>query len=120
MEFKLKGYQHNLQGIGAKVYLWTKSGMQMAQHHTVRGYQSTSENLIHFGLGKDDSIYRVGIIWLDGKTQELTNLQPNHVITLEHKNAGNNKFQWQKESQPLFANVGSKLGIDYVHVDNEY
>jgi hypothetical protein len=120
VEFKLKGYENNLEGIGAKVYVWSRSGMQMAQHHTVRGYQSTSQNLIHFGLNKDDTIYRVGIVWLDGKVQELTNLRPNQVYLLEHKNATSGKLRWNTESEPLFTDATAKLGVDYVHTENEY
>ena len=120
VEFKLKGYENNLEGIGAKVYIWSKSGMQMVQHHIVRGYQSTSQNLVHFGLAKDDTLYRVAIEWLDGKTQELTNVKPNQVITLEHKNATNAKFKWKQDAEPLFTDATKKLGVDYVHVENEY
>jgi len=120
VEFKFKGYDNNLEGIGTKVYIWSKSGMQMAQHHVVRGYQSTSQNLMHFGLAKDDTIYKVACEWLDGKTQELKDLKVNQVITFDHKNAINQKFDWKKQYQPLFVNATKKLGVDYVHVENDY
>ncbi len=120
VEFKFKGYENNLEGMGAKVYLWTKSGLQMAQHHVIRGYQSSSENLMHFGLAKDDTIYKVIVQWLDGKEQELTNQSPNHVITLDHKDSGPKKFDWKKQYQPMMVNATNKLGIDYVHSENDY
>jgi hypothetical protein len=120
VEFRFKGYENNPQGIGTKVYIWSKSGMQMAQDHVVRGYQSTSQNLVHFGLAKDDTIYKVAVEWLDGKTQELKNLKVNQVVTLDHKNAINEKFNWKKQYQPMFVNATKKLGVDYVHVENDY
>jgi len=120
VEFKFKGYSENDQGIGTKVYLWTKSGMQMAQHHRVRGYQSTSENIMHFGLAKDDTIYKVGVEWLDGKSQILTDLKPNQVYTLDHKNAREEKFDWKKHYDPMLVNATKKLDVDYVHTEDDY
>ncbi len=102
------------------MYIYTKSGMQMNQHHVVRGYQSSSENVVHFGLAKDDSVNRIVVIWPDGKTQELKNLAANQVILLDHKNASNQRIEIHPKYNPLFANSTEKLGVDYKHVENEY
>jgi hypothetical protein len=67
IRFGLTGTDKNRNAIGAKIYIYTKSGMQMNQHHVVRGYQSSSENMIHFGIGKDDSVYRAVVVWPDEK-----------------------------------------------------
>lgn len=120
VEFYFKGYEHNDEGIGTKVYIYTKSGMQMAQHHTVRGYQSTSENIMQFGLAKDDTIYKAVAVWLDGKTQELKNLRPNQKITFDHKNATNEKFEWRPKYNPIFVNATKKLDVNYVHTEDDY
>ncbi|MCY7409668.1 MAG: VCBS repeat-containing protein, partial [Chitinophagales bacterium] len=120
IEFKFKGTEKDPQAIGAKVYLYSKSGMQMVQHHTVRGYQSTSQNLMHFGLGKDDTVYKAVVVWLDQKSQQVSNLSPNQLITFDHKNATSEKYVWEKKEDPIFELATQKLNVDYKHVENEY
>nr|MBA2406706.1 VCBS repeat-containing protein [Chitinophagales bacterium] len=120
IRFTLQGTENNINAIGTKIYVYTKSGMQMNQHHVVRGYQSSSENVVHFGLAKDDSVNRIVVIWPDGKTQELKNLAANQVILLDHINASNQRIEIHPKYNPLFANSTEKLGVDYKHVENEY
>lgn len=120
IRFRLTGTDKNINAIGTKVYVYTKSGMQMVQHHVVRGYQSTSENVVHFGLAKDDTVYKVVVIWPDRKTQVLKNLAVNQVVKLDHKNATNEKVEIHPKDNPLMVNVTAKLGVDYKHVENEY
>src|SRR6185436_2807524 len=54
------------------------------------------------------------------KTQELKNLKPNQVITFDHVNAGNEKFDPHPQSSPIFVNATKKFDIDYVHTEDEY
>ncbi|MEP7127228.1 MAG: VCBS repeat-containing protein [Chitinophagales bacterium] len=120
IRFKLTGTDKNINAIGSKIYIYSKSGMQMVQHHVVRGYQSTSEDIVHFGLAKDDTVYKVIVIWPDQKTQVLKNLAVNQVVKLDHKNATNEKIDIHSKYTPIFADASAKLGIDYKHVENEY
>src|SRR4029450_3893920 len=106
----------NLNAIGAKIYIYTISGLQMDQHHVVRGYQSTSENVVHFGLGKDDTVYKAVVVWPDEKSEELANLGVNQVVTLNYKNAKNQKFDVHPKYNPLLADVTQKIGVDYKHM----
>jgi hypothetical protein len=75
---------------------------------------------MHFGLGKDDSIYSAVVVWLDQKTQKLSNISPNHVITFEYKNASTEKYVWEQKQDPIFLPATQKLNINYSHLENEY
>jgi hypothetical protein len=120
IRFSMVGTDKNINAIGAKIYIYTKSGMQMIQHHVIRGYQSSSENIAHFGLAKDDTVYKVIVIWPDQKTQVLTNLMANQVVKLDHKNATNEKIDIHGKYTPMFADATDKIGVGYKHVENEY
>ncbi|MBA3647345.1 MAG: VCBS repeat-containing protein [Chitinophagales bacterium] len=120
IEFDFKGESKNLNAIGAKVHIWSNSGMQFGEHHVVRGYQSSSENFMHFGLAKDDSVKRVVVEWPDGKTEELFNLKVNQLIALNYKNATNRKIDLHPKYNRMFTESTDKLGIDYVHQENDY
>lgn len=121
VKFSLRGQPQNPEGIGAKIYIWSPLGMQMVQHHTIKGYQSASQNIVHFGLGKDQNIDRLVIVWPDGRTQQLTNLSPNRTYVLNYKNSTPEKFTLHSQvSEPLFTNISQKAKVDFVHAENEY
>src|SRR5688500_11442279 len=70
LRIKLKGPPSNLQAIGAKVKLYYDSGrLLFAEQEVARGYLSSVEDILHFGLGKSTSVDSIRIIWPDGKTQ---------------------------------------------------
>lgn len=119
IEFKFDGPAGNLKGIGSEVHIDTKQGMQFQTHHIVRGYQSTSEDLMHFGLGDATAIDKVIITWPDGKTQEIKNLSAGKTYTLHYKEA-NEKAPAKEKVIPLFTDVTDKLKIDFVHKENQY
>lgn len=119
ISFTLQGPQQNDKGIGSEIRIYTKNGMQYQTHHIVRGYQSTSENFIHFGLGDAAAVDKAVVTWLDGKTQVLENLQADHNYILKHSDA-HTKSAAEEKPKPLFVNVTDKLKIDFVHRENQY
>jgi hypothetical protein len=85
----------------------------MAKWPSITWYVAISplqKNMVHFGLAKDDSVYKVIVIWPDEKTQELKNLAVNQVLTLNHKNATNQKFEIHPKYNPLMVNATQKAG----------
>ncbi len=74
----LRGTVSNHFGVGATVTLETASGLQVRQLVLARGYLSTSEPVLHFGLGADTTIDRLTIRWPSGHEQILTGLSADH------------------------------------------
>lgn len=122
LRIKLKGSTQNPYGIGAKIVLKTKDGQLMYhEQHLSRGYMSTVEDIIHFGLGNSNQIASIEIFWQEGSYQRLDNLAPNQVLVLELKDAtrkplGELEFPFTpKIVDPLVHEVSAPLGIDYLH-----
>ncbi len=84
---KLEGAGKNTQGIGAKVYIFNKGKQQYLEQMPERGFQSSVSLVLHFGLGKENSIDSLRIIWLSGKEQVLRNVKTNQFLTLNEKDA---------------------------------
>lgn len=80
--FHLRGTASNRYGVGATVRLETAAGPQVRQLALARGYLSSSEPLVHFGLGAERVIARVVIEWPSGRRQEFTNLPADQAYTL--------------------------------------
>lgn len=83
--FALRGTESNHFGIGAIVRIATDDGSQVAELSSARGYQSTSEPVVHFGLGKAKLIRRVEVVWPTGKRNVWENLPADRKYTLEEK-----------------------------------
>ncbi len=82
---KLKGQQSNHAGIGASLHLHVNEGerAQVRYGTTTRGFLSSEENLIHFGLGQHERVQSLQIRWPSGTSQTVTDLPANHFIVIE-------------------------------------
>jgi hypothetical protein len=80
--FDLRGHASNSFGIGAIVKIETSAGIQVRPMVLARGYLSQSEPMVHFGLGKVDTIRRVTVQWPSGIVQTLENVAADRRYTL--------------------------------------
>ena len=85
LELKLEGAGKNTQGIGAKVYIYNKGKQQYLEQMPARGFQSSVSPVLHFGLGIENNIDSLRIVWLSGKEQVLRNVKANQILTLNEK-----------------------------------
>jgi hypothetical protein len=83
----LRGTRSNRFGIGAKVRLETVAGVQARELSLARGYMSSSEPIIHFGLGEESVIRRLVIDWPSGAKQSFENLPSDRHFTITEPNA---------------------------------
>jgi hypothetical protein len=79
---KLVGSQSNRDGIGALIKVTSGGVVQNAQKKSATGYLSQSDPRIHFGLGKNENIEKIEIKWPSGKTQVLSDVKPNRILTI--------------------------------------
>tara|TARA_R110000744_G_scaffold28425_1_gene68573 strand:- start:2180 stop:4120 length:1941 start_codon:yes stop_codon:yes gene_type:complete len=77
------GYSKNgVDPYGAKVWITTKGQKQYKLIGSSNASHSQSLlNIAHFGLGKDDVVTDITVLWRDGTTQTLKNQQANQLLT---------------------------------------
>ncbi len=80
--FALRGTVSNRFGVGATLRIETASGVQVRQLVLVRGYLSSSEPIVHFGLGEDTTIKRLTVEWPSGHRQSFTDLAVDRKFTI--------------------------------------
>ena len=115
LRFELKGGKFNPTAIGARVTIWTENGMQIMEQSQMRGYMSTSEPIIHFGLGALSTVNKAEIKWPDGRLTTLNDLAANQVVTLNQKKASASS---EKEViKTLFVRY-EKSNLDFEHSEN--
>ncbi len=77
----------NKKGIGAKLTVYTGKNIQASEQYPVRGYLSSVDTRLHFGIGKLAKADSVKVALPDGKQQVIANVKPNTLIKLDHKDA---------------------------------
>ncbi len=108
LQVKLNGLPGNTQGIGTKVICYSKTGRQYVEQMPARGYLSTVSSTLHFGSGAETTIDSVRVIWLSGKTQLLTNIKADQLLTVDEKTASDT-YRTTGSSPALFAETGSPI-----------
>ena len=68
--------------IGAKVFVTTGAIRQRADVFSGGSYGSSSDQRVHFGLGKSDKIDKIEIHWPSGLKQELTVPSVDRIFTV--------------------------------------
>ncbi|MDL5512275.1 VCBS repeat-containing protein [Arenibacter sp. M-2] len=120
VQFRFKGNDKNPFGIGAKIWLETEKGIQLAENYPTRGYQSAVEPILHFGLGQDAIVKNAIVTWPDGKSETFTNLHLNQKIVVEYKNAVTYDPNTKNSAEPIFKDITEEMGHKHVHIENEY
>ena len=120
-KIKLRGEGKNTFGIGAKVILNSNGVQQVQQLMPTRGFMSSVEPNLTFGIAKATKIDTIKVIWESGKIQILTNLKPNEVLILQEKNAKIIPLLTQiTDASKQFEEVTDKLNINFKHEENFY
>ena len=122
LKIKLRFEGKNTFGIGSKVIAYAKGQKQFKELQTTRGFQSSSEPMLHFGYGKISTIDSLVVIWPDKTYQTLKKVKVNQALTI---NANKNRkvFDYQllhPKVEPVLQKVKGNLGINFVHEENEY
>ena len=78
----LRGTVSNRFGVGATVRIESALGVQASQLWLARGYMSSSEPAVHFGLGNDTVIKRLAVTWPSGLGQTFENLPVDRRFTI--------------------------------------
>jgi hypothetical protein len=121
LSVRLKGIGANTDGIGARVVIAHGDTTQMLEQMPTRGFQSSVDPLLHFGLGKSDRVDSLIVIWPDHRHQTLRDLSADRSITLSQTDAtGKYAFRRAQVSEPLFADATQQSGIDFKHQENNF
>ena len=122
LKIKLRMAGKNTFGIGAKVISYSKGKIQYKELQTTRGFQSSSEPMIHFGYAKTKTIDSVLVIWPDKTSQTLRNVKTNKTLIIK-PNPNRKHFDYKKLHPtvlPVFKKVENNLGINFTHQENDF
>ena len=120
LKLKFKYKKENFYGIGTKVICYVNGQKQFKELYTVKGFQSSSEPMVHFGFSKLDEIDSVKVIWPNKTYQVLKNITTNQTLVVSPKNNIQYSNSKSDSTKKLFETVDDNLGIDFTHVEDSY
>ncbi len=122
LKLKFDFKDKNKFGIGTKVISYHQGIAQYKQLFTSKGFQSSSEPMIHFGYDTITTIDSLKIIWPDNTIQVAENIITNQTLTVKllHKRNAVNYEKLFPKNKGWFKKVDSILGLQYVHKENNY
>jgi len=102
----------------AKVSISYKGLTKTKESLRVRGYLSTVDNEIIFGLGKESIIDTVSVIWPSGKFEKRYKVKTNTTLTFNENDAHNSKEMKPIKADFLFTKIANS--IDFIHKENDF
>jgi enediyne biosynthesis protein E4 len=118
---QLRGSGANTDGIGAKVIAYRDSTLQLVEQMPTRGFQSSVDVRLHFGLGASSQVDSLAVVWPDGTYQVVRGVSGDQTVTLSQEEAGGRYRYPNASTVPgLFEDVTPRLAIDYRHRENRF
>lgn len=117
----LKGAGKNKDAIGANATLYHNGSIDYEELMPTRGFQSTSDNRLHFGIGNASKIDSIIINWPDGKCTKIFNPSINHFLTVEEKEIELScGYPSYASAKPVFEKIDQIPGLDFVHHETRF
>jgi hypothetical protein len=121
LQVQLKGATGNTFGIGAKVFIYSNGNLQMQECIPTRGYQSSVDYKLTFGLGVNAKVDSMMVIWNNGRLQKLKSIESDKLVTLNQMNASDSfNYSVFHKVNPLLAQSEERMGITFKHEENKF
>ena len=117
LNVKLAGNGLNTFGLGSKVTLITTAGEQVQEMMPSRGFQSSVDYTLHFGMSSADSVKQINVAWSNGLSSFIKSPGINKTITLNIKEAHADSARVSIPVKPLFIFADS---LSFKHTENYY
>ncbi len=117
----LKGSGKNTGAIGAQVTLYYNGKVNYQELMPMRGFQSTVDNRLHFGLGATPTVDSVVVNWPDERCTVLRNVAANQFLKLDQKDASEKNATFTDKKQTLvFQKTETITSLDFKHKENDF
>lgn len=122
LRVNIVGPPDNIQGIGTKVFLYHDSGKFILSEKSVtRGYQSSVEEILHFGIGHSQRADSLRVIWPDGKSRLILNVPVDTVVEVAYGDSDPalENYPSSRSTNFLLVDESSKINAPYVHEEED-
>ncbi len=118
LRIKLSGPGQNTFGIGAKVSIKVNGAQQFEQFKVVRGYESSVEPILHFGIGKGNQVDEIRVNWNDGKETVLSNVAATKIVEAKYSDAKSSEIKEITQIPLLNDATKESFNKPFIHTEN--
>ncbi len=121
IKLSFNGPKQNPFALGTKVHLYDSNEqlIQSKELQSIRGYLSTSDHRMNFGIGQIETIPIVKVSWPDGKQQTFANVAANTIIEVDYKDALPGSIAHEQIKWPQVFRSADNL-LQYQHNENAF
>lgn len=101
------------------VKIYFQGNVQFSEYNPCRGFYSSSEQFIHFGLNGINKLDSVCVFWPNGKKTTLIDVYVNQVLKINYLNSESKNLRNIPLNRKLIENSPC-FGLDYLHHENNY
>ncbi|MEI9944680.1 MAG: VCBS repeat-containing protein [Chitinophagaceae bacterium] len=118
LSIELKGPAGNISGFGCKATLFSNNTKQYLEQSPVRGFSSSVDGRLHFGIRNSNAIDSLKIQWPDNKIQVIKNIKANQFIIVKYADAAT-VFSGTDNLKitGLFTDITDQSGVDFKHTE---
>src|SRR2546426_3189146 len=122
LQARLEGAGANRFAIGAKVTLWSGTQQFFQELEPTRGFQSSVDYVLTFGVGQRDTLDSVKVEWPDreGRVSLLTKVATNQRLTIRQAGALAPRAPRPKALTPLVTAVADRVPLPSVCREIEF
>ncbi|RIV22707.1 RNA-binding protein [Fibrisoma montanum] len=130
LRVKLVGKDKNLNAIGTRVIVYQTaadstgkgivSNIQVLQQMPNRGFESSVDLNLLFGLGTNSRIDSVVVIWPDDRKQTIPNPKANQLLTLKQQDAAGYWKPARLLAEQPFQDITAATGLTYQHKESNF
>src|SRR5213082_902324 len=134
LQVRLEGAGANRFAIGAKVTLWSGGQQFFQEEEPTRGFQSSVDYVLTFGVGRRDTLDSVKVEWPDreGRVTVLNHVATNQRVTLRQCDAerpalgaslrqpSGHPPSRGPQRGPLLTDVTDAVALPFAHHENDF
>jgi hypothetical protein len=133
LHIQFEGSEMNPDAIGAEVEIWTGNSHQVRDHYLQRGYQSSVQPGIYFGIPNRTTVDSLVVKWPDGRISKRFDIELPSTVEFTYDQSENAENQFisnqpatiqsdldKPAKLPAFTDISETVGFKWKHQENSY
>ncbi|AYN68328.1 RNA-binding protein [Euzebyella marina] len=120
LKLLLKGDNKNTFGIGSKVEIKIGERKLVQEFMPSRGFQSSIDYNLIFGLGNDSIVDELTVTWPDKRVESIKKIKSNQTLLLEQKNANQINYNAPEPKRKFLVDLDRDSLINFKHQENNF
>jgi hypothetical protein len=120
LRVRLEGEGSNRFAVGARVTAYAGGTVFMQEESPTRGFESSVDYVLSFGVGRSDKIDSLRVDWPDGRASVQRDLEANQLVTARHNESVPAELAAPVATRKLLADVTAVTALDFQHRENAF